>query len=518
MYTFLEETTRDIIGLKLSGEVDADELDVIIKQLNLSIRQQGKINMLVIFEDFEGWKMNTAWMLTRFFAKNMGSISRIALIGEGANRLEELLPEVFRVDVQTYNDKDKALNWLGDDKDHWTVDPVHFKGEVRQPKDMRILIVGAGVAGLTLAAMLQQRDMNPVVVEDAKEFGKIGYVIILMSAGGRILKGLGVHDQLHEHGVLVHNYDISDKNGDVMRSHEVNTTFSPLYGDSFSIYRPDLVSVIKGGMKDDSVIRMGTTVDAIEQTDEEALVTFSDGTQEAFDLVVGADGLHSKVRELTFGEVDMIYSGLHGWAWWGEKNEEFDHRALEHWGDDGGAFGLYPTEDRLCIVGVISTEEGQEEDASDRKARIREHFKDWGPWVQYGLDELETMDNDEIFHDDFYYGDQKHWYRGRVVLAGDSVHAFSPISGLGASMAMESAAVLAEELCYVDSRYIDQALRKYEERRKMRVSLLRNQARAFSEAVTADSDALAGIRNMAVRYVADGPLHHFLARIPYEPV
>ena len=519
MYKFFEDTTKNTVGLRLSGDISGKDLREIFDAIDKKIRIQQNSRLLLEFDDFNGWPLEGLFTLTGFFLKHRGDVDRLALVGsnESIERIEQALPVVAGMEIEHFDNTDAARRWLDENDDHWAVDPSKYAAQTRYPKDMRILIVGAGVAGLTLAAMLQQKGIQPDIVEDAPEFGHLGYVIILMQAGSRILKGLGVHQDLYEHGVAVSNYDIADTDGNVLRSHTVGDSYASVFGDSFSIYRPALIDVIRGAV-DESAIQMGTTVDHIEQTNDEVMVTLSDGSQKTYDLVIGADGAHSKMRDLVFGDVEMIYSGLHGWAWWGEQHDAFTDRVLEHWGT-GGAFGLYPTADRLCVVGVVKTEAGQPDDPETRKQRIREHYKDWSSkWVHHGLDELDDMKSEDLFHDDFYYGAQQHWYRGRVVLAGDSVHAFSPISGLGASMAMESAATLAEELSYVDSRFIDQALRKYEDRHKQRVFLLRNQARTFGGIVTTEQPAFAGLRNLAVRYIEQGPVHKLLARIPYEPV
>jgi len=519
LHQILSNMPENIMGIKIINDVTSEDVDAVIMQLSNSANVQDNIRLMIEFEDFTGWPVDTHHKMAGFMLNHRDPIKRIALVGrkDDPSVLERMLSMVPGLMMERFADKKTAQAWLMEDDNYWTVDPTRYEGTVRQPKDMRILIVGAGVAGLTLASMLQQRDMSPVVVEDAPEFGSIGYVIILMSAGSRVLKGLGGYEAVQEHGVQVQSYDIATTDGEILRQHGVADWYAPLFGNSYSIYRPTLVDVIKNTMKDQSVIRMGTTVDTIEQTNEEVNVTFSDGTEDTFDLVVGADGLHSRMRELVFGDVEMSYSGLRGWAWWGEKNDDFDNRALEYWGN-GGAFGLYPTEDRLCIVGVIRADEDEDDSAEHRKSLIRKHFKGWGGKVDYGLDQLDDMDAKDIFHDAFYYGNQPHWYHGRVVLAGDAVHPFSPISGMGASMAMESAAVLAEELCYVDSQFIDQALRKYQERRKFRVTTLQEQARRFEDVVTSGNSIVESLRYFSVGHIDNGPVHHFLARIPYQPV
>lgn len=117
---------------------------------------------------------------------------------------------------------------------------------------------------------------------------------------------------------------------------------------------------------------------------------------------------------------------------------------------------------------------------------------------------LEQLDRpEEMWHDNFVYLSAKRWHKGRVVLAGDSVHAFSPTSGLGAVMAMESAAVLAEELCRADSRRLSRALELYEARRKQRIRKLQRGARVFDRVPVAESPAVANVRDFVLSHISD---------------
>ena len=105
----------------------------------------------------------------------------------------------------------------------------------------------------------------------------------------------------------------------------------------------------------------------------------------------------------------------------------------------------------------------------------------------------------EIYHNDYYDLRMDKWYKGRVVLVGDSAHAILPTAGGGVSMAIESAAVMAEELCRADSKYISQAFEAYMSRRRSRVDKIQNQSRMMGKVAYADSRVVSSLRNLVLR-------------------
>ena len=103
------------------------------------------------------------------------------------------------------------------------------------------------------------------------------------------------------------------------------------YGPMVSVYRPELINVLREAVDPDAV-RMGTTVEEINQRKDEVHVKFSDGREEIFDLVVGCDGVCSKTRQMVFGDVPLTYSGMSGWSFWVKSNAQSSTQIAEYWG------------------------------------------------------------------------------------------------------------------------------------------------------------------------------------------
>lgn len=378
------------------------------------------------------------------------------------------------------------------------VDPDKYRLPVRYGPEMRILVVGGGIAGLTLTGLLQQRGFKPTLVEQIPEYGTIGYVIVLWPSGSRILKGLGVYRSLLDVGLQFTTYNVSDERGQMLHSYSVQNVIEK-YGPMLSTYRPDLINVIKEAVDPDS-IRMSTTVDKIDQTNDEVYVTFSDGTEETYDLVVGCDGVRSETRDLVFGDVPLSYSGMTGWSFWVKPNIAKTLQIAEYWGT-GKFFGIWPTKGRLSVFTSIRDNVQEPDPVESRIDRIQENFKNFGGLVPAILEGLN--DPNEIFHG--YYNDlrMKKWHKGRVVLVGDAAHAILPTAGGGVSMAMESAAVLVDELCRADSKYIEQAFESYITRRRSRVDKIQNQSRMMSKFAFADNRLVSSIRDFLLRFYSN---------------
>ncbi|MEE9174980.1 MAG: NAD(P)/FAD-dependent oxidoreductase [Thermodesulfobacteriota bacterium] len=378
------------------------------------------------------------------------------------------------------------------------VDPDKYRLPVRYGPEMRILVVGGGIAGLTLTGLLQQRGFKPTLVEQIPEYGTVGYVIVLWPSGSRILKGLGVYRSLLDVGLQFTTYNVSDERGQMLHSYSVHNV-TEKYGPMLSTYRPDLINVIKEAVDPDS-IRMSTTVDKIDQTNDEVYVTFSDGTEETYDLVVGCDGVRSKTRDLVFGDVPLSYSGMTGWSFWVKPNIAKTLQIAEYWGT-GKFFGIWPTKGRLSVFTSIRDNVQEPDPVESRIDRIQENFRNFGGLVPEILESLD--DPNEIFHGHYNDLRMKKWHKGRVVLVGDAAHAILPTAGGGVSMAMESAAVLVDELCRADSKYIEQAFESYITRRRSRVDKIQNQSRMMSKFAFADSRLVSSMRDFLMRFYSN---------------
>ncbi len=379
-----------------------------------------------------------------------------------------------------------------------SVDTDKYSLPIRYGPEMRVLVVGGGIAGLTFTALLQQRGFKPTLVERIPEYGSVGYVIVLWPSGSRILKGLGVYRDLLDVGLQFTTYNVSDEQGLMLHSYSVKSV-TEKYGPMLSTYRPDLINVIKKAV-DPGSIRMNTTVEKIDQTNDEVYVTFSDGTEETYDLVVGCDGVRSKTRNMVFGDVPLSHSGMNGWSFWVKPSIAKTLQIAEYWGT-GKFFGVWPTKGRLSVFTSIRNDAREPDPVESRIDRIQENFKNFGGIVPEILEELD--DPNEIFHG--HYNDliMKKWHKGRVVLVGDAAHAILPTAGGGVSMAMESAAVLADELSRADSKYIEQSFESYMTRRRSRVSKIQTQSRMMGKYVFTNNRFVSSARDFMMRFYSN---------------
>lgn len=376
--------------------------------------------------------------------------------------------------------------------------PEKYHLPVRYGPEMRILIIGGGIAGLTLGGLLQQRGFRPTIVERIPEYGDVGYIIVLWPSGSRILKGLGLYRKLLDAGLPFSTYNVRNERGEMLHSYSVETV-TEKYGPMINIYRPELINILREAV-DPASIRMGTTVENIEQAGGEVNVTFSDGTEESFDLVVGCDGVRSKTRSMVFGHVPLSYSGMTGWSFWVKSGIMKTAQIAEYWGT-GKFLGIWPTRGRLSVFTSIRSPQGVPDPVENRLIRIEEQFKGFGgvvPDILAGLD-----DPKEIFHNDYNDLRMDQWYKGRVVLVGDAAHAVLPTAGGGVSMAIESSAVLADELTRADSQYIGYALEGYVSRRRTRVNKIQDQSRMMGRFAFADSRLVSSIRNFVLRFYSN---------------
>jgi 2-polyprenyl-6-methoxyphenol hydroxylase-like FAD-dependent oxidoreductase len=378
--------------------------------------------------------------------------------------------------------------------------PLH-RGKVRYGPELRVLIVGGGVAGLTLAALLEQRGFTPTVVEKVQEYGDAGYVIGLWPTGSRILKGLRLFSKFCDVGVECSRYIVCNEQGGILHSF----SFEPLtrrYGPLVDLSRLQLIELLRTAV-DERRIRFGTTVREIAETPEGVVAVFEDGAADLFDVVVGCDGINSIVRQLVFDDTPVEYSGVAGWACWLPPDFVPPPEVVEYWGT-GKFVGMYPARRRFCAVLAFHAPLAEPDSLETRLERARSMFAGFGGIVPWVLHELPAPA--EMFRIDFSEVRVEPRTRGRVALIGDAGNAILPTAGMGASLAMESAAVLAEELCRTDSKFVIAALAQFAERRRGRLDRIQSQSRRLARIMFAGNGVVTRLRDRAVRIMADGPV------------
>ena len=364
---------------------------------------------------------------------------------------------------------------------------------------MRVLIVGAGVAGLALAGLLARQGHEPVLVDKRPETADPGYAIALWPQGTRVLHALGAHDAFVRRSEPMRRYCLQDASGQRIGSydaHELTARFDPVG----CIERAALLELIESASDGAIGLRHGLSVERLVQADAHVDVDFSDGSRGSFDLVVGADGMHSRVRELLAGRLAERDTGWGCFVWWGDAALVDRGVTSETWGA-GRFLGLYPCRDRVCVIVGAPLDVLQPAQHEGRGDRLRRLLAPLGVPLD-ALFARAPRDSEALYLWPMADVRAPRWVHGRVALVGDAAAGFLPTAGIGASMALESAAVLADELSRSDAAHLPNALALYVKRRCPRVLAAQDQSRWLARAVFMRSPLLVSLRNRALRHVS----------------
>ena len=367
---------------------------------------------------------------------------------------------------------------------------------------MKILIVGGGVAGPALARFLKGK-AEITLVDKAPQWGNIGYAITLWGNGEKILRELGVDQKVFKGGYEIPWSVFEDKKGKILSAFFFDIFHS--YGPTEVVTRTALQQALVEGIESFANIRLGTTISEIKQDGREVTVTFSDGTADKFDLVAGCDGIHSVVREKVFGGNFLKYYGWSVCAFWTPEGFAPPKGSIE-FASGGKICFIYPMEERAVVMLAIADEKKVSEQNFSKES-LHALLSDFEPLVGHLIDAV--ADPAHIFHDDLAYVDMKNWYQESVVLLGDAKHAISPITGMGASMALEDAFVLGEEL-KSNMGDIPKALKNYEKRRDRRIKNFRKMSDFIESFMMVKSPFISALRDILLKVV---PMSYFTRKI-----
>ncbi len=379
---------------------------------------------------------------------------------------------------------------------------------------MRVLIVGAGVGGLTLAALLQRWNIKSDLIDRAPNFHHAGYNIALYFLGSRILHGLGIFPDFVTASEPMSHYVLANGKGEVINRYDF-AVITERFGAIRQLSRSDLLSLLARAAGD-PLIRMGVSIQALDQRGREVIARASDGDARPYDLVVGADGIHSTVRQMVFGENATYDTGWGAWIWWADQTIAPHDTVTEYWGA-GRFLGIYPVKDRIGIVAAGPVTRLDPQARTGRRERILRTFSALEGKAGAALHSL-PGDEAELFF--WKLADQRaaNWVKDRVVLLGDAAAGFLPTAGIGASMAMESAAVLADELSRADNDHIDVSLGFYEHRRRKRVEAAQDDSRRLARMTFIENAPLAWGRDQVLKFYSVNQLVKQIARMFEQPI
>ena len=329
---------------------------------------------------------------------------------------------------------------------------------------MKVLISGAGIAGLSLALRLRQRGMTPVVVERSPGLRDGGYMLGLSDPGLDAAERMGVADALRAARHMPRRLVYVDGDGRE-RFALGGPALDRLVGERrFNLLRGDIERTLYERVRGEVEVRFGASVESMEEGRDGVGVRLGDGAEVGCDLVVGADGLHSRVRALRFGPEEEFIRPL------GARVAAFllDRSAFPA-SEPGASYSMTEVgraaalasvdEDRLVAFFIWRTDGRPRLGTPEEE--LRRAFAGAGWHVPALLDRLSRAG--DVYFDEVAQVVMPRWSAGRVALLGDAASAVSLIAGKGATLAMAGAVVLADALADRPGR-IDEALAAYEAR------------------------------------------------------
>ncbi len=341
-----------------------------------------------------------------------------------------------------------------------------------------VLIVGGGLGALSAAIALRKIGVEVEIVELQPVYNVYGVGIIQQANALRALDALGVADKAMERGSPYGKVKMCAPTG--FQFGEAGTPPIGRFPCHNGISRKILHEVLyETAVEKGTKFRMGLTVSEIVNNETEAIVTFTDDTTATYDLVIGADGIYSKVRSLIFGEYEPKYIGSSVWRYAFKRPPELETGYM-YFGKKSKV-GLIPMTADTIYMFIVAAE-GDDNPFIPREeflSRMKAHLAEYPVKMVADLIDQITDEQGVVYSPLKTLMMPLPWYKNRVVMLGDAVHATIPQLGSGAALAIEDAVVLAEELAQNDT--INTAFEKYIDRRYNRCKAVMDASNTLAE-------------------------------------
>jgi 2-heptyl-3-hydroxy-4(1H)-quinolone synthase len=372
---------------------------------------------------------------------------------------------------------------------------------------VKILIQGAGIAGLALARELQQRQIEFVIFEQARVLEPLGAGITLATNALKCLRNTLDVAALRSKGQSLELMRVHDATGALLSTLATRLADDPFFG--MAIHRHHLHAALLDGL-DLSRIRLGESIKDIRTSDQDVAATLTDGTVVNGDYLIGADGIRSAVRQFVAPGSRIRFAGDTCWRTVVSHQLRKPEQSVEVWGRGKRLGYIQIAPQTLYIYATLNATERSYASQSTDLARdeLRERFAD----LQGDAVEIVRLlcASNHLIHNDLEELRPVPWSRGRVLLIGDAAHAMTPNLGQGAALSIEDAHMLAR---IWSSNQSSSSLGQFEQARRNRVAFIQKESWKIGKVAQWTSRPTVWLRNRLIKMVPESSHDRLHGRI-----
>lgn len=349
---------------------------------------------------------------------------------------------------------------------------------------LKIIIIGAGIGGLTTGLALKRAGYTVEIYEKTSEIRPAGAGISIWSNGVKVLNSLGLGDEIAKIGGEMDRMEYRSHTDKLYNQINLNPVTETVGQRPYPVSRTELQSLLLNAFNNNNqTVKLNAQCISVEQDAQGVTAYFANGYQTRGDLLIAADGIHSQLRDYVVGHrVELRYAGYVNWNGLIKINPNLgDKNTWVIYVGEGKRASMMPIgNNRFYYFLGCPMERGTIVEPEHRQRELKAIFAQWPSPVQYLI---ETLNSQELNRLDIHDLDPlKTIVKGRVALLGDAAHASTPTLGQGGCQAMEDAEILSRFLLTTNLG-VEYALKRYEAERKERTSNLVIKARKRADII-----------------------------------
>ena len=361
----------------------------------------------------------------------------------------------------------------------------------------RILIIGGGIAGLTTALALQQKNIDFRVFEAVDKIRAVGAGITLAGNAMRVLKESGIADEVKRQGHLISSMIIEDEKGMQISIMDAEKLSRKHGLDNVAIHRAELHQVLLKNIANDKIVTNKKAID-FEEHPGGITIHFDDGSQAEGTAAIIADGIHSSIRKKLLPQSTPRYSGYTCWRGVVENKWHLKQHAVETWGVNG-RFGYVPIGNNQVYWFACKNAPYNDQAMSKFKTKeLANNFRNYSSPIPQLIEN--TYERNLIWSDIVDIKPISNFAYGRILLIGDAAHATTPNLGQGACIAMEDAIQAASAIWNQPDNLID-TFRRFQQKRIARTHFIVNTSYWLGKLAQLENKLLIKVRNSLFRVI-----------------